>query len=150
MTVKNEPNLGINYGWDLGESGFNLQMDENLKAFGALIQIAVISTTIGTPPGSPTLGDRYLIPAGATGVWAGNDGKIARYIDAAWELYTPKSGWIVQAQDTFQLWHYNGSNWALYYSRFTKYADDTAAAAGSVPVDGFYVATTGGLRVRLT
>jgi hypothetical protein len=42
-------------------------------------EAAVLSVTLVNPPGSPTIGDRYIIPAAATGVWAGKTGQITQY-----------------------------------------------------------------------
>lgn len=37
----------------------------------------VISATLTAPPSTPLDGDRYVVPAGATGVWAGHSGTVA-------------------------------------------------------------------------
>lgn len=36
-----DPNLGLNYGWTLGESGWDTGMDANLKRLGAVIGLSV-------------------------------------------------------------------------------------------------------------
>ena len=33
-----DPNLGLNYGWTLGESGWDTGMDANLKRLGAVVE----------------------------------------------------------------------------------------------------------------
>jgi hypothetical protein len=111
MASSQAPNLGFNYGWTLGESGWNVQMDENLIAMDALILISVLSATTTAEPGSPTEGDRYIIPASATGTnWAGNDGKVAVYSGGAWLFFTASNGWKIEAIDTSQIWEYR-SGW---------------------------------------
>lgn len=55
---------------------------------------SVISTTTTAPPGSPTDGDTYYVPTGATGAWAGHAGELATW-DAeagAWEFSEVGSG----------------------------------------------------------
>jgi hypothetical protein len=152
MPASQAQNIGLNYGWSLGESGWNQQMDENLVAIDALLLISVLSATTTAPPGSPAAGDRYIVPASATGAWSGQDGKIAQW-DAgasAWNFYTPKQGWYCRAGDSQQLWVYDSSAWALEGALYGQYADDSTAAAGGVPVGGFYVnSSTGALQVRL-
>lgn len=107
-----EPNIGLNYGWGLGESGWDQQMDENLRAIGALLHLEVLSRDVDDPSTlSPEDGDRYLIPSGATGVWDGQDGKIARYMDGEWELHTPKAGWRCVIVDENVLVRYDGDEW---------------------------------------
>ena len=34
-----DPNLGLNYGWTLGESGWDTGMDANLKRLGAVLHV---------------------------------------------------------------------------------------------------------------
>lgn len=149
MPAKQEPNIGINYGWDQGESGIAQQLDENWRAIGTLLNLSVLSMTTDLPA-SPTEGDRYIIPSGATGVWSGHDGKIARYIEGEWELYTPAAGWQAWVQDIGQTMIHNGTTWQLPGAYFNQYADDSAASSGGVPVGGVYInSSTGALTVRL-
>jgi len=104
------PNLGLNYGWPLGESGWNTGMDANLKKLDALIQLTVLSATVDVPA-SPTSGDRYIVPVGATGAWGGQDGKIARYNVDTWEFFTASAGWVAQVLDTGHRLRFSGSAW---------------------------------------
>ena len=149
MPAKQEPNIGINYGWNAGESGINLQLDENWKAIGALLQLSVVSSTTDVPA-LPVAGDRYIIPTGATGLWSTHVGKVARYNEGAWEIYTPVKGWNAWIQDTGQRVNHNGTDWQLPGEYYGMFADDTAASTGGVPVGGFYInSTTGALYVRM-
>lgn len=112
MPAKQEPNIGINYGWDQGESGIHLQLDENWRAIGALLQLGVLSATADVPA-SPAAGDRYIVPTGATGAWSGNDGKVARFIEGAWEFYTPNEGWFAYTLDVSAWNIYRAGAWSI-------------------------------------
>lgn len=74
------------------------QLWQALKAFGlssgsrSRRWMAVISMSLSSAPGSPAEGDAYLIPAGATGIWAANVGKIAEWSGSAWTYFTPTDG----------------------------------------------------------
>jgi hypothetical protein len=152
MSASQAENLGLNYKWSLGESGWNQQMDENLVALDALVLISVKSVT-ATPPGTPAGGDRYIVGASATGAWSGKDGQIAQWdsVARAWNFYVPKQGWEVRADDTHQSWIYHSGAWALEGALYGSYANDTAAASGGVLVGGSYVnSSTGALQVRLS
>ena len=48
-----DPNLGLNYGWTLGESGWDTGMDANLKRLGAVVGLSVKDRDLTTPPASP-------------------------------------------------------------------------------------------------
>lgn len=150
MTTPQAPNVGIYYGWTLGESGYNVQLDSNLKAIDALLMIGILSATTTAPPGSPTAGDRYLIPASATGDWATYDGSIAIWNGTAWEIFPTKSTWTVIALDTGQRWVNEAGTWVLWATLLGTYADDSAASSGGVPIGGLYIKTTTGvITVRL-
>lgn len=53
---------------------------------------AVLSMTLSSAPGAPTAGDTYLIPTGATGVWATHVGAIAQWTGSAWSYLVPPDG----------------------------------------------------------
>ncbi len=105
MSALIDPNLGLGYGWPLGESGWDADMNANLKRLGAVVGLSVINRTTTAPPGSPANGARYIIPAGATGAWAGRTHQIAVHIGGAWEYHVPKHGWLcyVEAQQVLSV-----------------------------------------------
>jgi hypothetical protein len=52
-------------------------------------------TTNQAEPGSPADGDCYLLVGTPTGThWAGQGGKIALFVNTAWEFKTPKKGMV--------------------------------------------------------
>ena len=60
---------------------------------------AVISMTLSSAPGSPAAGDTYLVPTGATGIWATQVGKIAEWNGTAWYYFTPVDGHGISLPD---------------------------------------------------
>lgn len=117
MVASVEPRNDINHSWTLGESGWNQQMDENLLKLATFAGLSAIDRGLTTPPGSPTDGDTYIIPAGATGVWASRDNQIAIYRGPptdAWEFYNPvdfRSRLLCYIEDEAVLSVWNGTNW---------------------------------------
>ncbi len=107
-----DPNLGLTYGWTLGESGWNTSMDANLKRLGAVVGLSVKDRDLATPPASPVDGDRYIIPAAATGIWAGKTNQIAVRVASAWDYYTPKVGWLCFIEDEAVLSAYKSAGWS--------------------------------------
>lgn len=61
--------------------------------------MAVLSMTLSSAPGAPTEGDAYLIPAGATGIWATNAGKIAEWTGSVWSYFQPSNGHGISLPD---------------------------------------------------
>lgn len=107
-----DPNLGLSYGWTLGESGWKDGMDANLKRLGAVVGLSVKDRDHGTPPANPVDGDRYLIPAGATGAWSGRSGQIAVRIAGGWEFCAPRVGWLCFIEDEAVLSVYKATGWS--------------------------------------
>lgn len=155
MPSSQEPNLGLNYKWALGESGWNTGNDQNLRKLGALVLLSVASASETSPPSGPVDGERYIVGSGSTGSWAGKDGNVAQY-DASmpgWTFYQPSEGWHCRPADTYQLLTYQSSSsgWVPEGSLYGQYPDDSAAATGGVSVGEIYVnSTTGALTSRLT
>lgn len=107
-----DPNLGLTYGWTLGESGWKDGMDANLKKLGAVVGLSVKDRDIVTPPASPADGDRYIVPAAATGAWSGRTNQIAVRIGGAWEFHVPKVGWLCFIEDEAVLSAYKAAGWS--------------------------------------
>ena len=74
-------------------------------------QASVKDQHLTTPPSSPSAGDRYVIPASATGAWASQTNKIAEWNGATWDLYTPQVGWTAYVDDEQKVYSWNGSAW---------------------------------------
>ena len=87
-------------------------MDANLKRLGAVVGLSVKGRDLTTPPASPANGDRYIIPAAATGVWAGKTNQIAARIADVWEYHTPKIGWLCYIEDEAKLSAYKSTGWS--------------------------------------
>ena len=85
--------------------------NEAVRALDALTQIAVRDRDRMVPPADPLDGDRYIVPAGATGAWTNKDGQIAAWQDGAWAFYTPGEGWLAWVIDEARLLVRRGSEW---------------------------------------
>jgi Protein of unknown function (DUF2793) len=85
--------------------------NEALLDLDALVQIAVADRNLSAPPGAPVDGDRYIVAAGGTGAWAGQDNKIAVRRDGLWVFHTPNEGWLawIADEDTLTVW--SGAAW---------------------------------------
>ncbi|WP_227751865.1 DUF2793 domain-containing protein [Tabrizicola oligotrophica] len=101
------PNLVLPY-LAANQSQKHVTMNEALRRLDALVQVTVQSAALATPPASPTEGQRWILPAAPSGVWAGHAGQIAAWQDGAWAFYAPLDGWtaVDVSSDTVLL--YNG------------------------------------------
>ena len=76
-------------------------------------QQPVINMTTTTPPGAPTKGDRYVVAAGATGAWSGQDDDIAWWDGSAWLFDTPTDGFRLYNADDTKYWSFISTSWQL-------------------------------------
>ena len=76
-----------------------------------VITNTVISGEQPAPPAAPTEGEIWLVATAATGNWAGKDGQLAMYIDAAWSFLIPKEGWSAWFAGERQARIYDGASW---------------------------------------
>ena len=53
--------------------------NEAIQALDALVQPVVESRTITAPPVLPLEGEAWIVPAAATGLWAGHSDEIAAF-----------------------------------------------------------------------
>lgn len=82
-----------------------------LGLLDTLVMLAVLDRDLAVPPGSPAEGARYIIPAGATGAWAGHAGAIAARQDGAWAFIEPRPGFLAYVIDEAALAVWDGGAW---------------------------------------
>jgi hypothetical protein len=62
-------------------------LNEAINTIDVLLQLAVLTVNMNTPPASPAAGDRHVVGAAPTGLWAGQGGKVARFLDGYWSFF---------------------------------------------------------------
>lgn len=113
MASTTEPNFGLQYGWALGESGWNEGMDANLLKLARVgVHLSVLDRDLTAPPASPNAGDAYIVGPSATGDWSTHDNKIALWDGTEWVFYLPNIGWIVYIVDEEVLSAYKAAGWS--------------------------------------
>jgi hypothetical protein len=91
----------------------------------ALVPGTVKSMTITTPPGSPSNDDLYVVGAGGTGDWLGEDGSLALYNDDdwgtnGWDFMLPTDGLRIWdtgvTPEVLRIYDADGSAWRVVYT----------------------------------
>lgn len=103
-------NLALPY-LEAAQAQKHVTVNEALSKLDALVHLAVHSRVVAIPPASPVDGDRYLLPASPTGMWAGHTGKVALRLEGAWVFATPREGWRLWVSDEDVLLGFNGTTW---------------------------------------
>ncbi len=104
------PNLALPYILP-SQAQKHVTHNEALRQLDAIVQLSVKSRIVATPPQSPGEGDRYIVAAGASGDWQGNDLAIAAYQDGAWAFYAPATGWTAFVEDETLIAIWDGAAW---------------------------------------
>ena len=97
-----------------GESQWRQATNQALSKIDATISLSVLNVEQITVPATPTLGDRYLIGTGASGVFAGRANQLAVYGYSAngtqqWNYYAPINGLVAYETSTTYTWIYQTS-----------------------------------------
>ncbi len=85
--------------------------NEALRLLDLMVQLSVLTRNLTVPPATPSVGDRHIVPTGATAAWAGQAGKIALYAVTGWEFVTPLTGWTAQVMGEGQAAVFDGLIW---------------------------------------
>jgi hypothetical protein len=62
-------------------------LNEAIIAIDGLVQLAVLSVNTNAPPAVPAEGDRHVVGTAPSGLWAGQAGEVARFLDGHWSFF---------------------------------------------------------------
>lgn len=125
------PRLGLPV-MEAGQAQKHVTHNEALLDLDAQVHLSVVDRTTTTPPATPGDTDRWLVPAGASGAWAGAAGTVAFLRNGAWAFLAPRRGWLcwIEAENRL-LVHGGPAGWREVIDA-AGLLDTTALADGSV------------------
>ncbi|MFN3210777.1 MAG: DUF2793 domain-containing protein [Roseovarius sp.] len=85
--------------------------NEALQLLDMVTQLTFTTFEQADPPTSPAAGEVHVVGSPATGAWAGQDGRIARFDGAGWHFTDPREGFIGYRKDLQRLVIHNGTAW---------------------------------------
>jgi len=86
----------------------------NLAPANTIRPIANVISALSDPPVSPTLGDRHIIIATATDVWATHEGQIAQWSGTNWVCTNPVSYNLAISTVNATMYYYTGTAWVMW------------------------------------
>jgi len=89
----------------------HVSVNESLSIVDSVAQLTLESLTLSAAPSGASSGSGYGVPAGATGGWAGQGGKIAIVSNGGWRFVTPRVGWRAWVKDQGTLCVLTSSGW---------------------------------------
>lgn len=90
------------------------QVDQKLRGWDW--QESVLDRDLTAPPGSPAVGDRYIVASGGTGLWSGLDDQIVEWDGTVWQTAVPNEGYATRVEDEDILIIHDGTNWGAFGS----------------------------------
>lgn len=106
MTARTLPNLGLKAFFDLGEDGWDDEMNQNILSLSVLTQARVLDLVSATP-GSPSDGNVYLFDE----THPTQPNRVAVRDNGAWVYLTPATGWLVYDLTAAAYRTFNGLLW---------------------------------------
>lgn len=93
--------------WQQGQSQPHVPVNTAIRWLELFSRLSVLSATETTPPSGSAVsdGDAYIVPTGATGDWADQDGKIAMFLGTAWAFKEAPLGsfaWVVDTETQYR------------------------------------------------
>lgn len=89
----------------VGQGQKEITHNEALVALDSLIGASVESRTLAAAPAEPVVGESWLIPFNASGVWADRGGAIATYTQGGWRYLELPDGfllWVISERVTLR------------------------------------------------
>ena len=111
MPNETTANLGLPYIYT-DQAQKEVTINESLTTIDAILNNGAISISETTPPITAIDGEVYIIPSGATGIWSGQQNKIAHYnSNFGWRYISPNEGVTIWVNDEDKLYTFDGTSW---------------------------------------
>jgi hypothetical protein len=96
---------------EAGQAQKHVTVNEALTRLDAFGAAQALSRSLTAPPETPAEGDLYIVPAGATGAWAGLDGRLVAYANGGWIAAAPEPGRSLWIADEARSVTHDGGGW---------------------------------------
>lgn len=124
-------------------SGWVSPLLDAVAALSARTQLVLESITDTAPPATPEEGARWFVPAGATGAFAGQAGRLAVFQDGAFVFQALASGVLAFIREEWRLALYDGGAWVSPLAvRPKRAAIEAEVLEQDLVLSGTSVATT--------
>ena len=102
--------LGLSY-LQAAQIGKEATVNEALAALDLAVCAAVDGYLLNIPPGSPTIGNSYIVGNAPTGAWAGHGFALAGYTEGGWRFIAPISGLTALDKSSGEIATFAGGAW---------------------------------------
>ena len=131
MPSRTLDNVGMTAFFDLGEDGWNDEMDLNLLALDTLVQGNVQGILAGELV-SPVAGDRIILDEAHPTF----PNHVAVYDNGGWVYFSPVEGWLLYDQTNAENVQFDGTVWVALATGGASYPSFTGNAGKVLAVNG--------------
>lgn len=85
--------------------------NEALARIDMLLHGHAESADLALPPASPTAGQCWIVAAGASGAWSGQEGAVACWTEGGWRFVEPRAGLSLWVADRGHAMEHGGAAW---------------------------------------
>ena len=103
-----------------GQAQKELTHNEAVQAIEILLCPVVDGVDLDTPPTEPGAGACYLVGAGASGDWTGNDGALACFTEGGWRFVQPVEAMQVVDKASGQILAFRSGYWESGIARIQE------------------------------
>lgn len=104
--------------------GASDELNDGFRTLDIVVQLAVLDKDLIAPPSDAQQGDRYIVPAGGLGIWAGRERHVAYFMPDGWHFAVPRPGWRARVLDEDTWYLFSDSDWA----------EDASGGGGASPL----------------
>ena len=90
----------------------HVTVNEAFLRVDALAQAVIASRSVSVPPPLAADGALYAVAAGASSAWAGQEGRLALWLNGGWAFLDPAAGWRAWITDEGVAALHDGTEWA--------------------------------------
>lgn len=143
-----------------GQAQKEIWHNESLMLIDRLISGIIEGAASATPPASPSADGLYAIAAGATGAWAGQDGRLGASTPSGWRFIAPVEALQLVERASGRSWRRTATGWEIGRVQATEVFVDgikvvgtrgaaIAAPTGGATIDGEARASLGSILAAL-
>jgi hypothetical protein len=115
--TQNSPNLELPF-LQPSQAQKHVTHNEALRRLDIVVQLRLQQTGANVPPAQAQEGEIHGLGTGTTGAWAGQDGMLAAWLDAAWHFVAPQTGWRAWDVAGARLVIWDGTGWTAPQPEF--------------------------------
>ncbi len=94
-----------------GQAQKEITHNEAINRLDGLVHLSIEARNLAAPPVAPLVGQCWIVPVAATGVWLGHAHEVAQWTSGGWRYIEPLPGFIAWSKADSVFGWFDGSVW---------------------------------------